>query len=360
MLVALNVATPFAAIWGPAPLNVPPPALVPKPSMIPGLAAVTRLLNWSRTSTWIAGVMAAPATTLLGPTRKERLVAAAGLTVTVSRWVIGTPATMADTTFASANVELKLPVATPFGSVVSRGWTMAFAVPVAASVTVLPRTGLPYWSRAVTVTVLALVPFEAVSAAGDATTLVCDAFTAPGTANAVKVRGDPTPVAWASCTLSVDVLRVPRVHVVEAMPLALDGDVAGFAEPAPLMTAQLIVTPATGLLNWSATRTESGVVSGWPTVPVWRSPPFTDIWVAPATLAVIVNVTVGRPVTPAVVVWVPGVGPRVRVLVAWPFTSVSEDGHATSTRTLGATRSEEHTSELRSPDHLVCRLLVEK
>src|SRR5438445_650852 len=220
MLVALNVATPFAAIWGPAPLNVPPPALVPKPSMIPGLAAVSRLLNWSRTSTWIAGVMAAPATTLLGPTRKERLVAAAGLTVTVSRWVIGTPATMADTTFASANVELKLPV---------------------------------------------------------------------------------------------------------AMPLALDVDVAGFAEPAPLMTAQLIVTPATGLLNWSATRTESGVVSGWPTVPVWRSPPFTDIWVAPATLAVIVNVTVGRPVTPAVVVWVPGVGPRVRVLVAWPFTSVSED-----------------------------------
>src|SRR5207244_2298924 len=242
MLVALNVATPFAAIWGPAPLNVPPPALVPKPSMIPGLAAVTRLLNWSRTSTWIAGVTAAPATTLLGPTRKERLVAAAGLTVTVSRWVIGTPATMADRTCA--------------------------------------------------------------------------------TANAVKVRGDPTPVAWASCTLSVDVLRVPRVHVVEAMPLALDGDVAGFAEPAPLMTAQLIVTPATGLLNWSATRTESGVVSGWPTVPVWRSPPFTDIWVAPATLAVIVNVRVGRPVPPAVVGWAPRVGPRVRVLVAWPFTSV--------------------------------------
>src|SRR5207244_13363611 len=171
---------------------------------------------------------------------------------TRSRWGTAPPATMAATALASANVELKLPVATPFGSVVSRGWTTAVAGPVAASGTVLPRTGLPYWSRAVTVTGLARVPFEAFSAAGDATTLVCDAFTAPGTANAVKVRGDPTPVAWASCTLSVDVLRVPRVHVVEAMPLALDGDVAGFAEPAPLMTAQLIVTPATGLLNWSA------------------------------------------------------------------------------------------------------------
>src|SRR2546429_9135331 len=115
MLVALNVATPFAAIWGPAPLNVPPPALVPKPSMIPGLAAVTRLLNWSRTSTWIAGVTAAPATTLLGPTRKERVVAAAGLTRTVSRWVVGAPAPMADTTFAPANVGVKPPGAAPVG-----------------------------------------------------------------------------------------------------------------------------------------------------------------------------------------------------------------------------------------------------
>src|SRR2546429_8594643 len=113
MLVALNVATPFAAIWGPAPLNVPPPALVPKPSMIPGLAAVTRLLNWSRTSTWIAGVMAAPAATLFGPTRKERLVAAAGLTVTGSPRGIGAPATMAGTTFASADGERQLPVGTP-------------------------------------------------------------------------------------------------------------------------------------------------------------------------------------------------------------------------------------------------------
>src|SRR5258708_13237869 len=32
----------------------------------------------------------------------------------------------------------------------------------------------------------------------------------------------------------------------------------------------------------------------------------------------------------------------------------------TSARTGGANRSEEHTSELQSPDHLVCRLLLEK
>src|SRR5258708_17843774 len=33
---------------------------------------------------------------------------------------------------------------------------------------------------------------------------------------------------------------------------------------------------------------------------------------------------------------------------------------AASPRALGVLRSEEHTSELQSPDHLVCRLLLEK
>src|SRR5258708_31157921 len=31
-----------------------------------------------------------------------------------------------------------------------------------------------------------------------------------------------------------------------------------------------------------------------------------------------------------------------------------------SSQAIGKTRSEEHTSELQSPDHLVCRLLLEK
>src|SRR5258708_14597231 len=37
----------------------------------------------------------------------------------------------------------------------------------------------------------------------------------------------------------------------------------------------------------------------------------------------------------------------------------AEGGHPPSLRALAA-RSEEHTSELQSPDHLVCRLLLEK
>src|SRR5258708_23858877 len=36
------------------------------------------------------------------------------------------------------------------------------------------------------------------------------------------------------------------------------------------------------------------------------------------------------------------------------------DENATAGQTLGEERSEEHTSELQSPDHLVCRLLLEK
>src|SRR6266576_5886408 len=51
----------------------------------------------------------------------------------------------------------------------------------------------------------------------------------------------------------------------------------------------------TGLLNWSATRTEGGVGSVWPTVPVCASPPLSVICDAPPTCAVMLNVTLSRP-----------------------------------------------------------------
>src|SRR5258708_31541031 len=41
---------------------------------------------------------------------------------------------------------------------------------------------------------------------------------------------------------------------------------------------------------------------------------------------------------------------------SWPIHTP----FATSATTVQPTRSEEHTSELQSPDHLVCRLLLEK
>src|SRR5258708_27177697 len=49
----------------------------------------------------------------------------------------------------------------------------------------------------------------------------------------------------------------------------------------------------------------------------------------------------------------PGTLPRNK-LPLWGKTAV------TPVRIFAAKRSEEHTSELQSPDHLVCRLLLEK
>src|SRR5258708_13219829 len=45
---------------------------------------------------------------------------------------------------------------------------------------------------------------------------------------------------------------------------------------------------------------------------------------------------------------------------AWPRRKGSTPGLSTATPSAATRRSEEHTSELQSPDHLVCRLLLEK
>src|SRR5947208_17140077 len=56
--------------------------------------------------------------------------------------------------------------------------------------------------------------------------------------------------------------------------------------------------------------------------------------------------------------------PVVRRAVRFPRRAVSHKPPAASSRATvwrrDSTRSEEHTSELQSPDHLVCRLLLEK
>src|SRR5881296_594668 len=72
---------------------------------------------------------------------------APGVTVTAAVCVTGTPSIVADTVFDSATVELKLPVATPLPLVVALGWVRVLPVPVAASTTVAPTTGLPDASR---------------------------------------------------------------------------------------------------------------------------------------------------------------------------------------------------------------------
>src|SRR5690348_18078568 len=54
-----------------------------------------------------------------------------------------------------------------------------------------------------------------------------------------------------------------------------------------------------------------------------------------------------------------GTPDRARVELHGSFARTGE-GHGTDKAIVGGLRSEEHTSELQSPVHLVCRLLLEK
>src|SRR5258708_26013578 len=55
-----------------------------------------------------------------------------------------------------------------------------------------------------------------------------------------------------------------------------------------------------------------------------------------------------------------GRGPRVRELLSQRGLAQSPPAHGVPRDPRVGIRSEEHTSELQSPDHLVCRLLLEK
>src|SRR5258708_25220954 len=44
----------------------------------------------------------------------------------------------------------------------------------------------------------------------------------------------------------------------------------------------------------------------------------------------------------------------------WPAVALQPAGTPGAVQSVPPSRSEEHTSELQSPDHLVCRLLLEK
>src|SRR5512145_519162 len=71
-----------------------------------------------------------------------------GVTVTVGVCVIVVVSILAVTVFVPAPVELIVPVATPFASVVSGGCVSVLPVPVAVNTTVAPLSGLPLVSFA--------------------------------------------------------------------------------------------------------------------------------------------------------------------------------------------------------------------
>src|SRR5207248_1409273 len=189
------------------------------------------------------------------------------------------------------------------------------------NVTATPVTGFPIAS----ITITDAGPLTAVPALPDWLAALFAAFVAavPAVAVAPKGTGDPAPVA---CTVWVPAV-VPSVQVVAAMPLPSLVDVVGLTDPLPVAGVHVTVTPATGLLNRSATRTESCVGKVVPTVPVCPSPPAGVICDAPAAVALTLNVTVvslPATVAVAVVVCVPIRMPSVRNVCACPFASVVE------------------------------------
>src|SRR6266542_956783 len=99
-----------------------------------------------------------------------------GFTVTDAVWVMAVPFALAETVFASATVELSVPVATPLELVGLDGWVSVLPLPVPDSTTVAPLIGFPLASF--TVTVIVELPFPAVSEAGAAATVEREADTA--------------------------------------------------------------------------------------------------------------------------------------------------------------------------------------
>src|SRR5207247_1360261 len=168
-------------------------------------------------------------------------VAAPTSTTTVAVWVTATPSIVAETVFDSATVEPRVPVARPLAFVGAAGGVSVLPVPVAASTTVAPCTGLPLASRAVTVIVE--VPLPAVI--GDVALIVdwlADTVPAFTTTVAVWVIATALIVAEivfdsASVDASVPV-ATPLAFVVVA------GCVSVFPDP---VAASTTVAPGIGL-----------------------------------------------------------------------------------------------------------------
>src|SRR6266542_2188130 len=148
---------------------------------------------------------------------------------------------VAETVFDSATLELRVPVATPLGSVSPAGCVSVFPLPAAASTTVAPLIGLPPASRTVTVMVALALPAGRV--VGVAVRVDCDADTgAESTVTiAVCVSGAPSIVAEIVFVSAAVELRVPV-----ATPLASVGPL-GWVSVLPLpVAASTTVAPLIG------------------------------------------------------------------------------------------------------------------
>src|ERR1700688_3263902 len=161
---------------------------------------------------------------------------------------------VADTVFDSATVALSVPVATPLASVGPTGCVSVLPVPVAASTTVAPLTGLPEASRAVTVIVDVPVP----AAMGEvALTVDSAADTAPALTTTVAVWVTATVLIVADTVFDSATVAL---SVPVATPLAFVGP-TGCVSVLPVpVAASTTVAPLTGFPEASRAVT---VIGDW-------------------------------------------------------------------------------------------------
>src|SRR6202166_2164710 len=158
--LSVPVATPLAFVGPTGCVSVLPVPVAASPTVAPltGLPeasrAVTVIVDWLLPLDAVIGEVALTVDSVPDT--------APALTTTVAVWVTATALIVADTVFDSATVALSVPVATPLAFVGPTGCVSVLPVPVAASTTVAPLTGLPEASRAVTVIVDWLLPLDAV------------------------------------------------------------------------------------------------------------------------------------------------------------------------------------------------------
>src|ERR1700688_3180395 len=145
--LSVPVATPLAFVGPSGWVSVLPVPVAVSTTVAP----LTGLPDASRAVTVIVDVPVPAVIREVAVTVDSAADTGPAVTTTVAVWVIATVLIVADTVFASATVALSVPVATPLAFVGPSGWVSVLPVPVAASTTVAPLTGLPDASRAVTV-----------------------------------------------------------------------------------------------------------------------------------------------------------------------------------------------------------------
>src|SRR2546426_4328286 len=140
----------------------------------------------------------------------------AAVTVTAAVCVTPVPLIVAETVFASATLELRVPVATPLVLVVPLGCVSVLPLPVAASTTVAPLIRFPFASFAVTVIVD--VPLPTTMDVGEAATVDCAAETGPAPTGTVADSAILLP-SWNAVTRFLPV--TVELSVPVATPFAL-------------------------------------------------------------------------------------------------------------------------------------------